>query len=157
MKHRGLIGIVFVILISGFVRGNQPAMMRSPDGWYWSLKNVKKVGVVCVQGDPKTNQQLESYMVAKLHDQGIVGLGVHGTFPITSAYSADSVAMLLRKAGYDGLMLLTYKGDINQAISSKMVSFKIYSLTNWKTRSLSKNYGAFNPALIALIVGLASH
>ena len=147
--------IAVIILASGWVYAEQPRVLRSPDGKYWALRNVKKVAVVCTQGETSVSQRLESFMVEKLKAQGVDALAVHKVFPSSSVYSAKELVARIQNKGVDKLIQLTYSGNMRQDVQVKLVSFKIYSLDGRKPKAFSNNYGGLNTAFVALITELS--
>jgi hypothetical protein len=133
-----------------------PLVLRSPDGHYWALKNTKKIVVVCLQGDPKTNRRLEEVLAVSLKNQGIEALGAHDFLSGWGAFSAKSIVGGLKKAGVDHVVQLTYSGPLVQEVSPQLMRLTAYTLSD-KKKVFSTNYGSLDTALISLITEVSKN
>ena len=96
----------------------------------WRTANIHKVVVACVQGDRKTNRHIESEMLPKLRHQGFGAVAAQDLFPTTSEYSSKNLIDLMRRAQIDGIMEITYSGELSADGLPRQIKFKFHSIKN---------------------------
>lgn len=118
----------------------------------WRAAAIRKVMVACVQGDQETNRRAEAHVAPILRRQGLDAMPSQELFSAGSEYSPKAVVEQMRRAQVDGIMELTYSGEIPSEGLPRGARFKYHAVKNFDPR-LSARRASIDAALSALLAG----
>ena len=141
---------LFALLVLVFGISGCAHTATKPDRRGWRAADIHKVVVVCVQRDSKVNRRIESNMVPELKHQGFDAIAAQDLFSAASRYSPKDLMGQLQQAQVDGIMEITYSGDVPMDGESRQIKFKYHSIKG-QPANLSDRRRPLDAALIALV------
>lgn len=139
--------VLSLALWGGFVHAAKQKLPPRPSA------AIHKVIVVCLQGDQESNRRVESSVVPRLKRQGLDATASGSAFTAIAILSPQALLGQMKKSRADGIMLVTYSGEIPNEGSPKGIRFKYYSIKGASPK-LSSKKAPLDEALRGLLQGL---
>lgn len=114
---------------------------------------IRKVIVVCLQGEQESNRRVENAIVPRLMRQGLDATASGAVFSGGKGFSPEALLAQMKKSRMDGIMLVTHSGDVPEEGAPKGIRFKFYS-TKGAAPKLSDKRTGLDEALRGLLRGL---
>lgn len=131
-----------------------PARPMSQTIHDWVAQGAGKTAVFCLNGDPQTQRRLETQIVTVMKSRGFDAWPGRDQIPPAEHYSANDVAVLLKKAGFTSIADVTYSGPIPSDGFPQQLSFNVHALTAPRRVSYSTMPTGLNAAINLLFAAV---
>lgn len=73
----------------------------------------KKLAVICVQSDRRTNRRFENHMATHFTQQGYAAVGAETLFPKRIGYTVETLARTLHEAQVGAIAQVSFRGRVS--------------------------------------------
>ena len=122
-------------------------------GWMQSTfaAGSGRTAIFCLSGDDRTKRRMETAVAADMKSRGFDAYAGRALFPRAEHYSAEDLAALLRKNGFQSVGEITFEGDVRAGGTPDNLQFTMQTLPKPKEMTCSHDPTTFDLALRALL------
>jgi hypothetical protein len=120
------------------------------------VKGAGKTAVFCLNGDDETRHRLEAYITGQMKNQGFDAYAGRLQIPSAERYSAEELATLLLKEGFQSVAQVTYSGDVPREGLPVSLNFSLHAIPSPHAASYSALQTTLGIAMQSFIQALIS-